>query len=187
MAVDWRHEAVEQFDYYWRASLWPRLQGMTDEEYLWEPVAACWSIRPRAEAKTPMADGKGDWVIDFAYPEPDPPPFTTIAWRLFHIAVGCFGQWTESQFGGPPMWWDQVEFPPTAAGGLTLLDETYARWSAGVRSLDDEGWARPVGPAGEEWAASPMAALVLHINREAIHHGAEIALLRDLYRDRERS
>jgi hypothetical protein len=27
-----------------------------------------------------------------------------------------------------------------------------------------------------------MAQLVLHINREAIHHGAETALLRDLYR-----
>ena len=30
-----------------------------------------------------------------------------------------------------------------------------------------------------------MAALVLHITREMIHHGAEIALLRDLYRWRE--
>jgi hypothetical protein len=29
-----------------------------------------------------------------------------------------------------------------------------------------------------------MGVLVLHINRETIHHGAEIALLRDLYRDR---
>jgi hypothetical protein len=29
-----------------------------------------------------------------------------------------------------------------------------------------------------------MAELVLHINREAIHHGAEIALLRDLYANR---
>jgi hypothetical protein len=27
-----------------------------------------------------------------------------------------------------------------------------------------------------------MAALVLHVNREVLHHGAEIALLRDLYR-----
>jgi hypothetical protein len=27
-----------------------------------------------------------------------------------------------------------------------------------------------------------MAELVLHISREAIHHGAEILLLRDLYR-----
>ncbi len=29
-----------------------------------------------------------------------------------------------------------------------------------------------------------MAGLVLHINREAIHHGAEIALLRDLWAHR---
>jgi hypothetical protein len=29
-----------------------------------------------------------------------------------------------------------------------------------------------------------MAALVLHINRETLHHGAEIALLRDLYVNR---
>jgi hypothetical protein len=29
-----------------------------------------------------------------------------------------------------------------------------------------------------------MAELVLHINREVIHHGAEIALLRDLYAHR---
>jgi hypothetical protein len=26
-----------------------------------------------------------------------------------------------------------------------------------------------------------MAALVLHINRELLHHGAEVALLRDLF------
>jgi hypothetical protein len=29
-----------------------------------------------------------------------------------------------------------------------------------------------------------MATLVLHINRETLHHGAEIALLRDLYANR---
>jgi hypothetical protein len=27
-----------------------------------------------------------------------------------------------------------------------------------------------------------MASLVMHINREAVHHGAEVALLRDLFR-----
>ena len=30
-----------------------------------------------------------------------------------------------------------------------------------------------------------MATLVLHINRETLHHGAEIALLRDLYANRD--
>lgn len=37
------------------------------------------------------------------------------------------------------------------------------------------------------FAKEPMAALVVHINREALHHGAEIALLRDLYRWKDKS
>jgi hypothetical protein len=33
----------------------------------------------------------------------------------------------------------------------------------------------------EPFADAPFADLVLHIHWEAVHHGAEIALLRDLY------
>ena len=50
--------------------------------------------------------------------------------------------------------------------------------------LDAAGLARPCGPAEGPYAEFPLAALVLHINRETIHHGAEISLLRDLYRAR---
>jgi hypothetical protein len=53
------------------------------------------------------------------------------------------------------------------------------------------GWRRSAptactGPAVPEgpFADHPMAALGLHINREVIHHGAEVACLRDLYRAR---
>ncbi|MEZ4728248.1 MAG: hypothetical protein R3E79_14035 [Caldilineaceae bacterium] len=28
-----------------------RLNGLTDAEYFWEPVAGCWSVRRRAEAR----------------------------------------------------------------------------------------------------------------------------------------
>jgi hypothetical protein len=35
-----------------------------------------------------------------------------------------------------------------------------------------------------DFAEYPMATLVLDVNREALHHGAEIALLRDLYANR---
>ncbi|WP_333483401.1 hypothetical protein [Arthrobacter sp. CAN_A1] len=52
---------------------------------------------------------------------------------------------------------------------------------AGVASLDAAGLERPVGPAEHDFAAAPMGSLILHINREMIHHLAEIALLRDLY------
>ena len=68
-----------------------------------------------------------------------------------------------------------------AAGGLAQLDRTYAGWMQGVRGLDAEALAEPVGPAEGPWAEVSMAALVLHINREVIHHGAEMCLLRDLY------
>lgn len=54
---------------------------------------------------------------------------------------------------------------------------------AGVSKMDDEALVRPIGPA-EPFADAPFAALVLHIHREAIHHLAEVLLLRDLYRAR---
>ena len=53
-----------------------------------------------------------------------------------------------------------------------------------MRGLGEDGLARPCGPAEGPYAEASMAELVLHIHREAIHHGAEIALLRDLYRAR---
>jgi hypothetical protein len=83
----WNEALRDQLDFHFRRQLRPRLEGLTDDEYFWEPTPGCWSVRPR-----------------------------------------------------------------------------------------------PVWPAEGPWADSPYADLVLHINRELIHHGAEICLLRDLYR-----
>ena len=69
-----------------------------------------------------------------------------------------------------------------ASDALDQLDEAYERRGDGVRGLGADGLLRPCGPAEGAFAAFPLASLILHINREAIHHGAEIALLRDLYR-----
>jgi hypothetical protein len=182
MDIDWNVALVDQLDWHWRNQLRPRIDGITDEEYFWEPVAGCWSVRRRGESATPMAAGVGDYTIDFALPEPDPPPVTTIAWRLGHIIVGVFGARNAAHFGGPPTGYQSFEYAGTAAQGLRQLDEGYAAWIKGVRGLGTEGLARRCGPAEDPFADHPMAALVLHINREVIHHGAEIALLRDLYR-----
>jgi hypothetical protein len=118
--------AVDQLGFYWDAHLWPRLRGLTDEEYFWEPVPGAWSVRP---------DAQGVLVQDGArVPPPVPPPVTTIAWRIVHIAVGVFHTRASTFFGD--------------------------------------------GSVAEE----PMAALALHLNRETMHHGGEIGVLRDLYR-----
>jgi hypothetical protein len=123
-------------------------------------------------------------VADFEYPEPVPAPVTTIAWRLGHVIVGVLGERNASHFGGPPISYQTVDWPRTADGALAMLDDAYARWTAGVGALDDAGLATPIGPAEGEWAEFPYSALILHIHREVIHHMAEVALLRDLYRHR---
>ncbi|GGN10877.1 hypothetical protein FHR83_003363 [Actinoplanes campanulatus] len=181
MSLDWNRELLDQLDWHWRTHLRPRLDGISDAEYFWEPVPDCWSVRPRGLSATPMAAGTGDHLIDFAMPEPVPAPVTTIAWRLGHLIVGVFGMRNASHFGGPPMDYGSFDYAGTAAEALRQLDEAYARWADGVRGLGGDGLARPCGPAEGPFAEYPMAALVLHINREAIHHGAEIALLRDLH------
>lgn len=183
MDIDWSTRLADQLDWHWQHQLRPRLEGLTDEEYFWEPVAGCWNVRPRGTGTAPVAAGSGDFTIDFAFPEPDPPPVTSIAWRLGHLLVGVFGDRNARHFGGPPTSYEDYDYPGTAADALGRLDEAYARWIAGVRGLTDADLARACGEE-QPFTEQPMAELVLHINREAIHHGAELCLLRDLYAHR---
>ncbi len=182
--LEWNHLLLDQLEWHWANQLRPRLEGLTDEEYLWEPAPGAWSLRPRAAATTPMASGGGDLVLDYALPEPEPSPVTTIAWRLGHITVGVLAMRSASHFGRQPTDYQTHVWAPTAAEALAQLDEEHDRWVDGVRSLGEDGLAHPCGPAEGPFAELPMAALVLHIHRELIHHGAEVALLRDLYAHR---
>lgn len=182
VGMNWTTQLLEQLTFHWNGQVRPGLDGLTDDEYLWEPVPGAWSIRPRTEARSAMAAGGGDLVADFEYPEPVPAPFTTIAWRMGHVIVGIFGARNAAHFGGPPMDYFTVDWPGGATSALAMLDDVYDRWVKGVAGLDEATLAKPVGESEGEYAAYPYGALVLHINREAIHHMAEVALLRDLYR-----
>ena len=72
--------------------------------------------------------------------------------------------------------------PGSAAAAIALLHEVCERWRDGLAHLGDAGLLAPIGPFGGWFAQEPMAALVLHVSRETMHHGGEIGLLRDLYR-----
>ena len=151
--MDWTAQLADQLDFHWNAQLRPRLDGLTDDEYLWEPAPGAWSIR--------------DGGIDWAWPAPDPAPVTTIAWRLAHVIIGCFGARSATCFGGPPVSYDTFPYARTADEALAQLDAAYAVWRDGVHRLGEEGLARLCSEPG--WESYPLA---------------EIALLRDLYRAR---
>ncbi|WP_116245123.1 DinB family protein [Nocardiopsis sp. FIRDI 009] len=174
MAVNWTGETLAQLQFYWDYSLWPRLAGLTEEEYLWEPVAGAWTVRR-------LPDGR--YAPDRAETEPDPPPVTTIAWRLGHIVVDVLETRVNWHFGDRTANPDTIDWPSGADNARARLHAAYRAWSDHLQRLDDEAMAAPVGGAeAPQWADFPMVALVLHLNREIFHHGAEIALLRDLYR-----
>jgi hypothetical protein len=166
--TDLTTQLADQLDYHWRRQLRTRLDGLTDDEYFWEPVKGCWTVHR-------------DGSVDFAFPPPQPEPFTTIAWRMAHVIVGVLAMRNHAHFGGPPADYQSWSYAVDAHAALAQLDDAYRRWMTGVRSLTADSLGRPVGPSEGPWADHPMSELILHINREVIHHGAEIACLRDLY------
>lgn len=167
-----------------------RLRGLDHSEYLWEPVASdcCWSIGP---------DDDGRWratlgplgTTDAATSQP---PVTTIAWRLWHLGASPDRLWPPAVSTGSEL--AQAWFTHPAPGTLAAYSSAeeacgrlIADWQAFTRAIDtftDDEMATPVGPVGGPFSESPLLGLVLHIADELIHHGAEIALLRDLYANR---
>lgn len=183
MQINWNRVLLGQLEFYWEVHLRPRLAGLTDEEYFWEPVAGSWNVRRGAS---------GEFEIDYEVPEPEPAPVTTIAWRMVHIGGFCLANRAEAFFGSGATAGDDVTmfdrrfvptpFPGTADEAIAYLERAYTMWHDGVAALGEEGLARPLGPRGAAFADQPMAELVTHLSREFMHHGAEICLLRDLYR-----
>ena len=155
-----------------------RFDGLTDEEYLWEPAPGCWTIRPGSD---------GTWKADWPLPRPEPEPFTTIAWRLWHL-IDLYGEnrapnWLDVPPRGEAVGMDGPDDPPpTAAAALAMLDRAHDRWDAHLALATDESLGEKVGPVGGGYADRIRAAYVLHMLDEFIHHGAEIAMLRDLWR-----
>jgi len=177
--TDVKRELVDLSDGVWVRTR-ARLEGLSDEEYFWEPAPGCWTVRPRAD---------GTWMADWPLPRPEPEPFTTIAWRLWHL-IDMYGEdraprWLAVPAQGAPIGMDDPAGAPPAsvAEALAMLERAHDRWDAHLALITEEALAEPVGPvAGPDYADRSRAAYVLHMLDEFIHHGAEIALLRDLWR-----
>ncbi|MDX6264333.1 MAG: hypothetical protein QOH84_6021 [Kribbellaceae bacterium] len=181
MNIDWNAELVDQLEWHWQHQLRPRLDGLTDDEYFWQPVPDCWTLSRRGENSVPVSLGAGEFTMDYAMPPHDREPVTTIAWRLAHL-IDVFGSPTGSHSDERPADHSAIRYSDTAKGALRQFDEGHDAWIGDVKSLGAAGLAQPQGAISPpEYADAPIAKLLLHIHREVIHHGAEICLLRDLY------
>ena len=166
---------LDSLDFVW-ARIRARLEGLGPDEYLWEPVSDCWSVR---------ATDNAGWQVERAWPEPEPAPVTTIAWRLWHIASECMASYTSRGLGSWPLAVSGRDWYRDVADALGAVDQTWEAFRTGLGALGEEGLWRPMGEAWGPYAAEPWARLVLHAQDELSHHGAEVALLRDLYARRQ--
>lgn len=159
--------------------LMPRLQGLTDKEYLWEPVPDCWTIHRNGDGTF-----RADWGLVFD----EIPPFTTIAWRMRHL-IDCYGSrraaiWLGLEQQPSPL---EEGTPGSADDAVRMLAKAHDILVGYVDAMPDEDLWSKIGPVGGIYAEHTKFSLLMHQLDEVVHHGAEIALLRDLYRAKHRN
>jgi hypothetical protein len=148
------------------------VDGLTDEEFRWEPRDGCWTVRHEDDG----------WVMDNPDDAPEPPPVTTIGWRLLHIARG---NWIYGEFAFGAGSRNFADLPIYGAAGPAVDDLiasqrpiTDALTLVSDVTLNDSVRTQ----SGRSWPAARVFSTLL---REQIQHGAEISLLRELYRNRK--
>jgi hypothetical protein len=177
-------ELLTLSDYAW-TRLRDRVRGLTDDEYFWEPVAGAeyLTVRPAADGSF-RADNDGRPQ----FPPPDPAPLSTIAWRLAHIATLLSSDRNATWLGlAARLGAEEAPTAATAADALMSLDRAYAVFRSCVDAATEASLAEQMGPIAGPYADATRFGFVLHQLDELIHHGAEVALLRDLYRASGRS
>jgi DinB superfamily len=164
-----------------------RLGGLTDDEYLWEPVADCWTVRP---------SGDGRWIPDAGptgspFTDAAPAPFTTIAWRMWHVGASPNAPWPPLHAPDGPAFVHAYMNPsrdsdavPDAATAVALVEKHWNAFAERIMRFTDAELDAPLGPAAGLYEEAPLVGLLLHIVDELIHHAAEIAVIRDLYAHR---
>lgn len=157
-----------------------RLDGLTDAEYLWEPVTPCWSVRPRRDVEE-GGSGPSEYVLETGARGEE--VLTTIAWRIGHLTTAFAARW-EWSFGSRSVPPDEVaQVVVTADEGQERLWHWYGRWHDGIAAMDESDFVA-VGysqmPDGLD-PTVPFASVVWWQGREMVHHLAEVALIRDLY------
>lgn len=157
----------------------PNLAELSDEEYFWEPAPGCWGIRRRADVRSPDCWGRGEWVAETSLDGTAAPTMTTIGWRLMH-AYDCTNDYVSKSFGQGALDWNDIDVPGNATAAVDLMTAAIGALRTHLSSESDDVLVDPADDALERprWLLLDKAVL------EAIHHCAEIGVLRQMFLQR---
>jgi hypothetical protein len=160
---------------HWSTRLLTRLGGLTDEELFWEPASDCWTLRRGAS---------GEMRPDFGLIFTEDAPVTTMAWRLWHI-IDMLKEDRCALYLGlePEPSAAETWVAASAPEAIDMLERAYAAFRRYLVAADEARFGESIPRAF--MGRSTRLAFVLHMLDEFIHHTAEIALLRDLWRARQ--
>jgi hypothetical protein len=175
--------------------------GLTDDEFLWEPTDDTWSVHPVTEHRTATPFITGSFAADFdvgvveaAIAGTAVEPLTSIAWLFWHVGsqpgraaeFDFFGGahraesgWTSPYIAAHPIF-------TSADDAVTAMRHGWRALDAALRAATDEQLERPTRFWGYG-APGPMgtgAQIVGSILNEVSHHATQVGVLRDLYRAR---
>lgn len=183
-----------QIESFWDGSFRPHLDGLEDEEYMWEPTKGSLSLRPGARHGNPRGtfpslvpepsnigiNPEAPVTPDGTMRHPPPNQMKTIAWRMGNMSVHLA---RKVENPGRLARQDFRSFPYTlsAREAVDQLDEYYGEWVRGLKSLLDSDLPRPVGPEQGPWHEDWLGLSLSHTHRWLIQTGAEILLMRDFY------
>lgn len=108
------------------------------------------------------------------------PGVSTLAWRLGHIAELLSAE-RNAAWLGVDVPQAAVGKPMTARDVWNSLDAAIHAWMDVVSAVPEESLSEPIGPVGGGYSEHSRRSFVLHVLDELIHHGAEVALVRDLW------
>ena len=167
---------LAQWDYITEV-LFARLEGLSDEEFLWAPAAEVWTVR--------MVDGRPKPDAESWAPTAEATPPRTLAWTLGHLGAGV-AQRADWLVGSHSKRDDDFIWPMTAAEGIEFARTGLEAWRSGLATMTDEDLdtvGRSAYPGGLD-PTLPLMEIVWWVNKELVFHAGEAWIVRDLYAHR---
>ena len=144
------------------------LDGLTEEEFWWQPSENAWTLRKVNER----------WSLDYDKPTPIPKGPLTVAWLIVHIAT-CKVMYVEYAFGKGQLTWDKLALPSDREGALAYLEESHQPLRAVLEGLKDEDLPKLRKTNwGELWSTESIIWTMIHHD---IYHGAQIQATRKIF------